>query len=172
MGFFTRLKLAFSVLFGGDRPASQPSAPALPPPPAPAAKALPPSSHVEAKGALFLLGLLQREGRLLDFVKDDISAYSDADIGAAARVVHSGCRKVIAQYLAVTPVVKDEEGSAVSVSQGFDASRFRLTGNVTGQGPWKGSLKHHGWEATKIDLPPAPETVDVKVIAPAEVELP
>jgi hypothetical protein len=69
-------------------------------------------------------------------------------------------------------VVNDEEGSVVSVPQGFDASRFRLTGNVTGQGPWTGSLKHHGWEATKIDLPPAPETVDVKVIAPAEVELP
>ena len=168
MSFFTRLKLALSFLFGGDLPAPQPTLP--PPTPTPALP--PPSTDQQHAGALFLLGLLQREGRLLDFVKDDISAFSDGDIGAAARVVHAGCKKVIAQYLAVSPVVKDEEGATITVPTGFDANRFRLTGNVTGQGPWKGSLKHHGWEATKIEVPAAPSTVDVKVIAPAEVELP
>jgi hypothetical protein len=119
-----------------------------------------------------MLGLLQRDGRLLDFLQEDITSFSDADIGAAARVVHTGCKKVLGQYLALAPVVKDSEGATVTVPQGFDASRFRLTGNVTGQGPWSGSLKHHGWVATKIDLPAVPTTVDVKVIAPAEVELP
>lgn len=168
MSFFTRLKLALSFLFGGDFPAPPPTLAAPPPPPA----LPPPSTDQQHAGALFLLGLLQREGRLLDFVKDDITAFSDADIGAAARVVHAGCKKVIAQYLAVSPVVKDEEGASITVPQGFDANRFRLTGNVTGQGPWKGSLKHHGWEATKVEVPPAPLTVDVKVLAPAEVELP
>ncbi|MCA2979620.1 MAG: DUF2760 domain-containing protein, partial [Myxococcaceae bacterium] len=63
-------------------------------------------------------------------------------------------------------------GASVAVPVGFDASRFRLTGNVTGQGPWRGTLKHHGWHATKVELPAAPTTVDVKVVAPAEVELP
>lgn len=175
MSFFTRLKLALSVLFGGELPApaaperalpAKPEAPALPPP----APALTPEQQHAA--ALFFLGLLQREGRLLDFLQEDITSFSDGDVGAASRVVHAGCRKVLAQYLAVTPVVTDGEGATVSVPAGFDASRFRLTGNVTGPGPWKGSLKHHGWQATKIELPAVPTTVDVKVIAPAEVELP
>lgn len=171
MSFFTRLKLALSFLFGGDLPASP--TPALPAPEVP--RALPPPQLTAAEqhaAALFLLGLLQREGRFIDFLQEDVTAFSDADIGAAARVVHAGCKKVLAQYLAVSPVVKEGEGASVSVPTGFDASRYRLTGNVTGQGPWKGSLKHHGWEATKIELPPVPSTVDVKVIAPAEVELP
>jgi hypothetical protein len=169
MSFFTRLKLALSFLFGGPAP----SAPALEAP-APA-KALPESNKSAEQphgAALFILGLLQREGRLLDFLQEDIATFTDADIGAAARVVHTGCRKVIAQYLSVAPVVNEGEGAAVTVPQGFDATRFRLTGNVSGQGPWKGSLKHHGWEATKVELPPVPTSIDVKVIAPAEVELP
>lgn len=175
MSFFTRLKLALSILFGGDLPASQTPAPALPAPePKPALP--PPAAALTAEqhhaAALFMLGLLQREGRLLDFLQEDITTFSDGDIGAAARVVHAGCKKVLTQYLGVAPVVKDGEGAQVTVPTGFDASRFRLTGNVSGQGPWKGSLKHHGWVATKIDLPEVPSTVDVKVIAPAEVELP
>jgi hypothetical protein len=174
MSFFTRLKLALIFLFGGAAlpaaatpalPAPEPK-PALPPPPVP----LTPEEHHAA--ALFFLGLLQREGRLIDFLQEDIAGASDADLGAASRVVHTGCKKVLSQYLALAPVVTDGEGSTISVPQGFDASRFRLTGNVTGQGPWKGSLKHHGWACTKIDLPTVPTTVDVKVIAPAEVELP
>ncbi|MBL8924587.1 MAG: DUF2760 domain-containing protein [Myxococcaceae bacterium] len=174
MSFFTRLKLALSILFGGDLPAPATPAPVLPAPePRPA---LPPPSALSAEqqhsAALFMLGLLQREGRLLDFLQEDISSFSDGDIGAAARVVHAGCKKVLAQYLGVAPVVKDGEGAQVTVPTGFDASRFRLTGNVSGQGPWTGSLKHHGWVATKVELPEVPSTVDVKVIAPAEVELP
>lgn len=167
MSFFTRLKLAMSLLFGGELPAPAAPAPALPPPPAPT-----PVLPTTPGSALFLLGLLQREGRLLDFLQEDITSFSDADIGAASRVVHSGCKKVLGQYFAVAAVVPQSEGDAVTVPQGFDASRFRLTGNVTGAGPWKGSLKHHGWVATKIDLPEVPTTVDVKVLAPAEVELP
>lgn len=171
MSFFTRLKLALSVLFGGGVPA--PAAPAPLPEPKPAPVLPPPRSAAdEHASALFLLGLLQREGRLLDFLQEDITTFADADVGAAVRVVHAGCKKVLTQYLAVSPVVKDAEGAPVSVPAGFDASRFRLTGNVSGQGPWKGSLKHHGWEAMKVELPPVPSTVDVKVLAPAEVELP
>lgn len=167
MSFFTRLKLALSFLFGGDLPASAPVAALPAPAPAPAPPA-PPSNAA----ALYLLGVLQREGRLLDFLQEDITSFSDADIGAAARVVHGGCKKVLTQYFALAPVVTENEGAALTVPTGFDASRFRLTGNVTGQGPWKGSVKHHGWEAKKVELPAAPSTVDVTVLAPAEVELP
>ena len=166
MSFFDRLKLALSILFGGQLPA-----PALPPP----APVLPPPPVLTAEqrhaAALFLLGLLQREGRLLDFLQEDIASFADADVGAAARLVHQGCRKVLGQYVPIAAVVKDAEGAAIEIPTGFDANRFRLTGNVAGTGPWKGSLKHHGWVATAITLPDVPTTVDVKVLAPAEVEL-
>ena len=171
MSFFSRLKLALSILFGGQLPAL-----ALPPVEPPKALPPPPPTPLTAEerhaAALFLLGLLQREGRLLDFLKEDIAGFADADVGAAARLVHEGCRKVLTQYVPIAPVVKDSEGAAMEIPQGFDANRFRLTGNVAGTGPWKGSLKHHGWVATAITLPDVPTTVDVKVLAPAEVELP
>lgn len=173
MSFFSRLKLAFSVLFKGwpDAPAPTlppaPEQPRLPPPPPPALTA-----EQKHAAALFFLGILQREGRLLDFLKEDLSGFGDADVGAAARLVHEGCRKALAQYVPITPVVNDSEGASIEVPRGFDANRYRLTGNVTGEGPWKGSLKHHGWVATAINLPEVPTTVDVKVLAPAEVELP
>ena len=173
MSFFTRLKLALSFLFGGDLPAS--SAPALPAPepkPALPAPPVPLTPEQQHSAALFFLGLLQREGRLIDFLQEDIAGASDADLGAASRVVHSGCKKVLTQYLALAPVVTDSEGATITVPQGFDASRFRLTGNVTGQGPFSGSLKHHGWIATEVKLPPVPSAMDVRVLAPAEVELP
>ena len=171
MSFFARLKLALSILFGGQLPA-----PALPPSEPPKALPPPPPKALTAEekhaAALFLLGLLQREGRLLDFLQEDIAGFADADVGAAARLVHEGCRKVLGQYVPIAPVVKESEGASMDIPQGFDANRFRLTGNVAGTGPWKGSLKHHGWVATAITLPDVPTTVDVKVLAPAEVELP
>lgn len=166
MSFFARLKLALSILFGGPIP----QAPALPSPPA----AEPPRTrpqHPHAAG-LFLLSLLQREGRLLDFLQEDIASFSDADVGAAARVVHAGCRKILTEYLPLSPVRSEGEGQPVELPPGFDANRYRLTGNVTGQGPWKGALKHHGWAVSKVLLPDVPTTVDVTVLAPAEVELP
>lgn len=176
MSFFDRLKLALSILFGGDVPATQP---ALPPSQPAAALPLPaPAKPAELTleqqhaGSLFILGLLQREGRLLDFLKEDVSAFSDADVGAAARLVHDGCRKVLFAQVPFAPVVSDGEGASITVPQGFDANRFRLVGNVTGAGPWKGTLKHHGWVVSGLTLPAVPKSVDLKVLAPAEVELP
>jgi hypothetical protein len=135
--------------------------------PAPAAPAGEPQAP-----ALFLLSMLQREGRLIDFLQEDVAGFSDEQVGAAARVVHDGCRKVVRQYLALEPVLKDSEGASVQVPAGFDAQRIRLTGNVAGQPPFKGSLKHHGWAAREVSLPPPPAAMDPKILAPAEVELP
>jgi hypothetical protein len=175
MSFFARLKLAWSILFGGPLPAAAPAlaapapSPALPPPNAqPAALTL----EQQHAGSLFMLGLLQREGRLLDFLKEDVSAFSDAEVGAAARLVHDGCRKALFANVPCGPVVPEGEGAAITVPQGFDANRFRLVGNVTGPGPWKGTLKHHGWVASALTLPAVPTSLDLKVLAPAEVELP
>jgi hypothetical protein len=159
--FFARLKLAFGILFGSvvAEPAKPPALPA-------------PTPEAAHASGLFLLGMLQREGRLIDFLQEDIGAFSDAEVGAAARVVHEGCRKVMKEYLPVIAVVPQSEGDKVTVPAGFDANRYRLSGNVTGQAPYAGSLKHHGWVATEVKLPPVPTTMDVKVLAPAEVELP
>jgi hypothetical protein len=170
MSFFARLRLAFGILFGGQ---GAPAAPALPA--APEVPALPPAAPRPEQAhasALFVLSMLQREGRLLDFLQEDVSGFSDAEVGAAARVVHSGCRKVLQQYLPLSPVLKDEEGARVTVPAGFDANRYRLTGEVTGTAPYQGALKHHGWVASAVTLPPVPTSLDLSVLAPAEVELP
>ncbi|MBX5484664.1 MAG: DUF2760 domain-containing protein [Myxococcaceae bacterium] len=137
---------------------------------APEQAAPPPPEKVHASG-LFLLSMLQREGRFVDFVQEDVAGFSDAEVGAAARVVHEGCRKVVRQYLRFEPVLTEPEGATVTVPAGFDAERIRLTGNVAGQPPHRGTLRHHGWVATGVNLPAVPEAMDLKVIAPAEVEL-
>jgi len=126
--------------------------------------------RVHASG-LMLLAAFQREGRFIDFIQQEVGGFSDEDIGAAARVVHSGCRKVLRQFLQLSPAVTGTEGSSTSVSSGFDAQRIRLTGNVSGPPPFKGTLTHHGWVASEIRMPTVSETIDPRVIAPAEVEL-
>jgi hypothetical protein len=115
--------------------------------------------------------VLQQEGRLIDFLQQEVASFSDEEVGAAARVVHGGCRKALGRLAAVQPVLKQEEGAAVSVPAGFDATRYRLTGNVTGQPPFNGTLKHHGWVATDLKFPTLAENLDYRVLAPAEVEL-
>jgi hypothetical protein len=129
-----------------------------------------PPERVNASG-LLVLSLLQREGRLIDFLQENVTAFSDAEVGAAARVVHAGCKKVFAEHFTVEPVLKESEGATVTLPAGFDAGRIRLTGNVAGQPPFRGALKHHGWVASAVRLPVVSETLDPRVLAPAEVEL-
>lgn len=138
--------------------------------PKPAAPA-PPPERVHASG-LVLLAALQREGRLIDFLQQEVAGFSDEEVGAAARVVHEGCRKVVRGYFEFEPARKEAEGATVTLPQGFDAQRVRLTGNVAGQPPFKGTLKHHGWVAKDIRMPALSDAMDPRVVAPAEVELP
>jgi hypothetical protein len=119
-----------------------------------------------------LLAALQREGRLIDFLEQDVSGFADEEVGAAARVVHAGCRRVLRQGLDFEAAMTGAEGTAVTVPPGFDAQRIRLTGNVAGQPPFRGTLKHHGWVAKAIRLPRPSDSLDARVVAPAEVELP
>ncbi len=121
--------------------------------------------------ALQLLSLLQKEARFIDFIKEDVSAFADADIGAAARVVHQGCVKAINEHFTLAPVSKDQEGNRVTLNAGFDAASFRLTGNIVGQAPFTGTLVHKGWQVTDLRLPKLTEGHNAKIIAPAEVEL-
>jgi hypothetical protein len=155
---------------------------ALPtPPPAPVqpvkeaapvkAEALPAPKPPDFASALQFLAILQREGRLVDFLQEDIDSFSDDQVGAAVRVVHKGCRRALAEYISLEPLRTEGEGDRVTVSTGFDAAAIRLIGQVTGQPPFTGALRHHGWKATQVRLPPTPANVDPSIVAPAEVEL-
>jgi hypothetical protein len=130
--------------------------------------ALPPSPDT---GALVLLSLLQAEGRFVDFVQQDIAAFSDGDVGAVARVVHSGCRKVLSAHLRIAAIRGESEGQLVALEPGFDPSRIKLTGNVAGTGRLSGVLRHRGWQATEVHLPTVIDRAGTQVLAPAEVEL-
>ncbi|HEY8076912.1 MAG TPA: DUF2760 domain-containing protein [Labilithrix sp.] len=167
MPFFARLWFAwvmyFRVLFDGKYAAELHEPKALPPAPKPEA----PSTDA----ALQLLALLQREGRLIDFLEEDVASFADADIGAAARVVHQGCRKALREHVTLEPVRSENEGDKVTLDDGFDAALVKLTGNVAGKGPYAGTLRHRGWRAASVKLPTAAPGHDARILAQAEVEL-
>jgi hypothetical protein len=169
LGLFGRLGLALRLLFNAGFAGRVTAGLEALQAKAAAPKALPPE-RVHAS-ALALLGSLQREGRFVDFLQQDVAGFSDEEIGAAARVVHGGCRKVLEQYFQLEPAAREAEGSPFTVPQGFDPQRIRLTGKVAGQPPFRGTLRHHGWVAAEIRLPVLSEVMDLRVLAPAEVEL-
>ena len=142
----------------------------------PVPKAVEPSRTVERKPlqseAITLLATLQREARLVDFLKEDLSNYSDEQVGAAVREIHRESKSVLDRFFAIKSIRDDEEGASIEVPAGFDAGRYRLTGKLTGTAPFLGTLRHHGWEATRCDLPAFTGSESaVKTIAPAEVEV-
>ncbi|EJL6305651.1 DUF2760 domain-containing protein [Vibrio cholerae] len=121
--------------------------------------------------ALQLLSLLQKEARLIDFLQEEVSQFSDEEVGAAARVIHSGGQKVLREYLTLSPIRSEQEESRISVEAGFNTQEIRLTGQVTGQAPFVGTLIHKGWRADAITLPKLADNYDTAILAPAEVEL-
>ncbi|MEW4567865.1 DUF2760 domain-containing protein [Tautonia sp. JC769] len=121
---------------------------------------------------LRILALLQRDGRLIDFLQEDLEGFPDDQIGAAVRDIHRGCRKALAEYLDIQPVLAREEGDSLSVDAEFDPAAIRLLGNVSGNPPYQGTLKHHGWRVTAARLPNIPAARDEStVLAPAEIEV-
>ena len=131
-----------------------------------------PPPRASRSDAVTLLAVLQREARFVDFVQEPIDAYPDAQIGAAVREVHKGCRVVFDRVLALAPVLEDAESSEVTVPAGADPNRYRMVGNVTGEPPVSGTLAHHGWRATRCELPEwTGGEESVLIVAPAEVEL-
>jgi hypothetical protein len=120
---------------------------------------------------LYLLSLLQREGRLIDFLTEDLSLYEDAQIGAAVRGIHENCKKVIEKNLSPKPVLDSPEGESITVEAGFNPGAIKLIGNVSGEPPFKGILRHRGWQSKKEELPTLSGTQDAGILAPAEVEI-
>ena len=123
------------------------------------------------EAALQLLSMLQKEARFIDFIKENVSAYSDADIGIAARVVHEGCNKVINEHFKLDTIRQEQEGSKITLNKGFDASSVRLIGNIVGEAPFTGTLIHKGWRVKELNLPKLTKGHDANIIAAAEVEL-
>jgi hypothetical protein len=121
--------------------------------------------------ALQFLGLLQKEARFIDFIKEDITSYSDADVGVAARVVHEGCNKALNEHFTLAPVRSEHEGVKITLPQGFDASLVRLTGNIIGSAPFTGTLVHKGWQVTDIRMAKLTQGHNANILAAAEVEL-
>lgn len=121
---------------------------------------------------LRMLALLQREGRLLDFLLEDIQAYPDAQVGAAVREIHRQCQAALREHMVLEPVLPESEGSTVNVPPGFDPSAIRIVGHVTGAPPFRGTLLHRGWRVRDLRIAALPEGQDDLVLMPAEVELP
>lgn len=169
--YWKRLKYAcrtfFSILDYGRIPDDVVAALVKPETAPPAAVPLPADGPDRA---MQILALLQRDGRLVDFLMEDIAAYADAQVGAAVRDVHAGCAQALKRYVTLRPILDEEEGGAVTVEYGADPGRIKVVGNTAGAPPLRGLLRHRGWEAMRIELPPLPATGRT-VIAPAEVEV-
>ena len=130
------------------------------------------ANQAEAEIVSFL-ALLQARGRLVDFLMDDINAHDDAQVGAAARVVHAGCKTALLEHFRISPVRAESEGSTVQVAAGYSPDEYRLLGKISGTAPFSGVLVHHGWKTDAVNLPRVlrSSTHRLPAIAPAEVEL-
>lgn len=189
-GFWNRIAFAFraffSILFKGrlagdiidaalrardEVPASEPAG-MVPHAPAPAGASPPAPAPGDAPDrAVQILALLQRDGRLVDFLMEDLSAYPDAQVGAAVRDVHSNCRQALARYVTVESILDGQEGGPITVSDRVDPAEVRLVGNVAGGPPFHGTLLHRGWRVAHVALPPLGEGSLRTVVAQAEVEV-
>ncbi len=156
----------------GSKPEKQPDKPPkVPPAPSPEQVSQPPDDMPDPETVVIqILGLFQKEGRLIDFLQEDLDKYDDAQIGASVREVHRGCRQVLDQILGLAPVLGAEEGADVEIDE-VDPVRIKLVGNVKGKPPFKGVLMHCGWRCAKIHLPKWQSKDKVDVLAPAEVEI-
>ena len=167
------------VLLGGPFVLALALAGILPAVGAPSAGATPTPAETDAPAALpeppehaalRLLATLQEDGRLIDFLTESIEGYSDEQIGAATRGIHDACAKVLRTCVRLEPVLPGREDETVTVPEGFDPATVRLTGNVQGEPPFTGTLRHPGWRVTAVDIPKR-AGLEPEIVAPAEVEI-
>ena len=187
IGFPTRLFFAFrcffSLLFQGKIPqdvlqalrvtkveVAPPVTAANETPAAPKVRGDKPSPE-SLDRAVQMLALLQRDGRLVD-LEEDVSSYPDGQLGAAVRSIHTSCRQLLERYIKLEPILSSEEDQPVTVPVGFDPAAIKLVGNVTGEPPIRGLLRHRGWRVTEVTLPSLPQGTGRAIVAPAEVEVP
>lgn len=169
--FFTRLSMAIKMIFSGEYAQSLFAQPAVEEKdkeePTPAVEI----KETSTDSALQLLALLQKEGRLVDFINEDVNAFSDEQVASAARVVHQGVKKCLSDHVTFEAISQAMEGESTQIPQDFNRNEIRLTGNIASNGPFNGVLVHKGWKATSVNLPSVVDGTDLSVIMPAEVEL-
>jgi hypothetical protein len=140
-----------------------------------AAESTPPIAPERTADAdvVHFLAILQEKGRLVDFLMDDIAPYSDAQVGAAGRVLHEGCRAALLEHFGIKPIREEGEGSKVTTPAQYAPDEYRLVGRISGEPPFTGTLVHHGWRAEWVRLPRLVTTGADRLptIAPAEVEV-
>ena len=175
--YLSRISLAFksffSILFKDNLPESVAQAYGYAKAPAPKAAAAKPAIREEraSDGALQMLGILQRDARLLDFLMEDLKPYSDDQVGAAFRQVNEQGRATLERYVTVRPVIDAVDNTRVTVPS-RDPNTVKLIGNVPADGNAReGILRHKGWRVERVELPKPASGQDVKVLAPAEIEV-
>jgi Domain of unknown function (DUF2760) len=131
----------------------------------------PPDENAAEAEIVAFFALLQEKGRLVDFLMEDLASYQDAEIGAAARVVHEGCKQVLQEHFKIRAILEADEGSQVTVPAGFAADEYRFVGKLSGDPPFTGKLVHKGWKTDAVKLPRLVDARRLPAIAPAEVEL-
>jgi hypothetical protein len=156
--------------FAGRGPASGAAVAAAPAPPASVQPPPPLESQAESEIVAFF-ALLQEKGRLVDFLMDDIAGYEDAEVGAAARVVHQGCRQILDEYFKISAISEAQEGAQVTLPAGYPTDQYRIVGKLAGEPPFTGTLLHKGWKTDSVKLPRILTSGKLPAIAPAEVEL-
>lgn len=165
--FFTRLSMAFKIIFSGNYTQSLFTPKTIETEEAPAIDL----KESNQDSALQLLALMQKDGRLIDFINEDVNQFSDEQVAGAARVVHQGVKKTLGEHIKFEAVSDIIEGNSVSLDADFDRHAFQLTGNISGDAPYNGTLIHKGWKVAEITLPSVVEGTNLNVVAPAEVEL-
>lgn len=160
--------LLLSIL--ADRPKVEP---ARTQPVEPVALAPAPSGNQSDAEVVNFLAILQEKGRLVDFLMGDIAGYSDAEVGAAGRVLHEGAKAALLEHFSIRPMREESEGSKITVQTGYAPDEYRLVGRISGEAPFKGTLIHHGWKVEWVKLPRLARASGGRLpaIAPAEVEL-
>ncbi len=123
------------------------------------------------EGAVYALLLLQREGRLVDFLQENLDGYADDQIGAAVRQIHKDCAKALSEYFGIQRVVDTAEGESVQVPAPLDPTLYKLSGNVPDEAPYRGAVRHQGWKAARLNLPERTGKINEAIIQPAEVEI-
>ncbi len=136
----------------------------------PEAKALP-AAEAADYSHLRLLAILQNSSRLIDFLKEDIAGFADAQVGAAIRQIHQECAKSLEDLVTIRPVLEENEGAAFVVTAGYDPLAIKVIGNVKGAPPYTGEVVHKGWKAHKKSLPKQLGDKTTEIICPAEIEI-
>lgn len=129
-----------------------------------------PKNQAQAE-VVTLLGIFQEKGRFIDFLMEDITPYSDAEVGGVARAVHQGCKEVLKEHFHIESISSEGEGATITVPAGYSADEFRLVGNLSGEAPFTGKIVHKGWKTTSVKLPRVLKTDRLPAIAPAQVEV-